>query len=142
MGRLYPELKLPEIVVAQAAEKKYKPAPHFDYSTGDFLFDGAGRPVIAEGKEAFEQWCLKVCQTERGTRLAYSDKIGTEFESAMKMPDVNAVRSAIIRTITESIMVNPCAQWVRDFTFELSGDELRVSFEVKGHSWESSRLAL
>ena len=138
MPNLYPTLKLPTLITPRTAagQKKYYPAPYFDYESGDFLFDSAGRPIMASGKETFEQWCLKVCTTERGTCLAYSDKIGGEFEAAMKMPDVEAVKSSIIRTITETILVNPVTEWVKNFSFESVGDELKVSFDVKGRQWQ------
>lgn len=145
MPNLYPTINLPTLVSprSQATEKKYRLAPKFDFERGEFLFDGAGRIIIADGKETFEQWCLKTCMTARGSRLAYSDKIGTEFFSATKEPDPAAVRSAIIRTITETILVNPAAEYVKDFEFDGSGDELHVSFSVKGRNWaEASRLTL
>ena len=56
----------------------------------------------------------------------------------MKMPTIDAVKSAIIRTVTETIMTNPCAEWVKNFEFEVEGDELHVSFEVKGKEWQDA----
>lgn len=136
MPNLYPTLNLPQISAPARAVTQYKPAPYFDFTLGDFIFDAKGQPVLADGREAFKQWCLKTVMTERGSRLAYSDKIGAEWEETMKMPDAAAVKSAIIKTVTESILVHPAAQWVRNFAFEVEGDELRLSFEVKGHDWE------
>ena len=103
------------------SEKKYRSAPLFDFQTGDFVRDGAGRIVMADGKEAFAQWCLKVCVTERGTKLAYSDKIGTEIMSAVKESDAESVKSSIERTI--------------NFSFSIDGDHLFVDFVVKGKNW-------
>lgn len=91
--------------------------------------------VIADGKTAFEDWCIKVCSTERGTRLAYSDKIGTEFEAVIHMSDPDAAKLSIIKTITESILVHPAAEYVKDFSFKGSGDNLYVTFTVKGRDW-------
>ena len=126
-----------------SSKKNYSPAPKFNFETGDFLFDSAGRIVIADGREAFEAWCLKVCMTERGTRLAYSDNYGVELESATKFNDAGAVQSAVVRTITEAILANPCAEYVKNFSFETSGDELKISFDVKGRDWaEVSRLSV
>lgn len=145
MPSLYPTISLPTLVAPPTtpSERKYLPAPFFDLESGDFLFDSAGRFIFADGKEAFEQWCVKVCATERGTRLAYSDKVGTEFEAAMHMSDPEAVKSSIIRTITESIMVHPAAEYVKDFQFRMSGDNLYVTFTVKGKPWaEASQLTV
>ena len=141
---IYPTLNLPTLIQPRSStQKKYFPSPYFNFDSGDFLFDRAGRPIIADEKETFEQWCLKVCMTERGTRLAYSDKIGGEWEAAMKESDVEAVKSSIIRTITETILINPAAEWVKNFSFEAAGDELKVSFDVKGQAWlEPSRLTI
>ena len=137
MPQLYPTITLPTLMAprSQPAQKVYKVAPYFSFEVGDFLFDNAGRVIMADGKETFEQWCIKVCSTERGTKLAYSDKIGTEFESAMKEPDQDAVKSSVVRTITETILVNPVAEWVKNFSFAVEGDSLWVTFEVKGREW-------
>lgn len=126
-----------------SSKKNYSPAPNFDFETGDFLFDSAGRIVIADGREAFEQWCIKAVCTERGSRLAYSDNYGVELEEATKFNDAGAVQSAVVRTITEAILANPCAEYVKNFSFETSGDELKISFDVKGRDWaEESRLSV
>ena len=133
MPNLYPTFNLPTIIPRQnPVAKKYYPAPFFDFDSGDFLFDSAGRVKIANGQEAFEQWCIKVCSTERGTKLAYSDAIGTEFEAAMKYTDIAAVKSSIVRTITESIMIHPVAEYVKNFRFTVEGEHVWVTFDVKG----------
>ncbi len=144
MPNIYQTLNLPSLIQPRSsAQKNYFPSIAFDFESGDFLFDRAGRPIIANEKETFEQWCLKTCMTERGTRLSYSDKIGCEWEAAMKESDAEAVKSSIIRTITETILTNPAAEWVKNFSFEAAGDELKVSFDVKGRAWlESSRLTI
>lgn len=145
MPNLYPQIKLPTLIKPRAVAhtQKYYPAPSFNFETGEFLIGGDGRFIMADEKETFEQWCVKTCMTERGTRLAYSDKIGGEWYRAMKEPDHNAVKSSIIRTITETIMVNPAAEYVRDFEFEGEGDELKVTFTVKAKPWlDTSRLTI
>lgn len=145
MPQLYPTINLPSLVAPPKTprDKKYLPAPRFDFEVGDFLFDSAGRMTFADGKTAFEDWCIKVCATERNTRLAYSSNIGTEFEAAIHEPDPEAVKSSIIRTITESILVHPAAEYVKDFSFKGEGDALTVEFMVKGKDWaEASQLTV
>lgn len=145
MPQLYPTINLPTLVAPPVTprDKKYLPAPAFNFEAGDFLLDSAGRPIMADGKTAFEDWCIKVCATERNTRLAYSDKIGTEFEALIHEPDPEAVKSSVIRTITESILVHPAAEYVKDFSFKAEGDNLYVSFLVKGKDWaEASQLTV
>lgn len=145
MPNLYPTINLPTLIQPKptANKQKYYPSIAFNFEQGDFVFGGDGRPIMADEKTTFEDWCVKTCMTERGTKLAYSDKIGGEWEKAMRENDHNAVKSSIIRTITETIMVNPAAEYVKDFEFEGSGDELKVSFTVKGKPWlDASRLTV
>lgn len=145
-NRLYPTFKLPSVALdaETAARRSYKQSFSFDYATGDFVRDAAGRPVLAEGREAFCQWCLKQCVTERGTRLSYSDKIGVEIVAAVRdATDIRAVESRIRRTITEALMVNPETEYVKDFSFAWNGaDSMEVSFLVKGHEWDEDRLTV
>lgn len=145
MPNLYPTINLPTLIApkVKAAAKKNKVAPYFDYDSGTFLFDGAGRPIYATPQETFEQWCIKVVATERCSRLAYSDRIGTEMRAALKELDIDAVKSSIVRTITEAILVNSAAEYVKNFSFELEGDSLKVSFDVKGRDYlEPRRLSV
>lgn len=143
---LYPTFNLPGVAAdAERAKKKsYKQSFFFDYATGDFLRDGANRLVLAEGREAFCQWCLKQCATERGTKLAYSDKIGVEIGKAVREEsDVKAIESAIQRTLMEALMVNPETEYVKNFRFAWDGaDSLLVSFVVKGHEWDEDTLTV
>lgn len=145
MPNLYPTMNLPSLVTprSKSVEKKYYPAPNFDFEVGEFLIDAAGRHIMADGKEAWEQWCIKTCATERCSRMAYSDKIGTEMEYAMKEPNIDAVKSSIVRTITETLLVNPATEYVKNFSFKVEGDNLWVSFDVKGRNWlAESRLTV
>ena len=144
MPNLFPEINLPTLISPRTSQpKKYYPAPHFDFDSGDFLFDSAGRIIIADGREAFEQWCIKACMTERGTKIAYTDNYGAELEDAIKFNDAGAIQSMIVKTITETILAHECAEYVKNFSFEIEGDELKVSFDVKGRDWENlSRLTV
>lgn len=128
---LYPTINLPRLIrpSSRSRENGSGLQPSFDFLSGDFLF-AAGRPLLINGQEAFEQWCLKVCMTERNTRLAYTDKIGTEFRQVAGMNDREAIKSHIIRTLTEAILIHPRARAVKDFTFTLGADSVAVSFEV------------
>ena len=147
MPNLYPTFTLPKIAIQNTEPSKriYKPAPMFDYDSGDFVRDNAGRLVMADGKEAYIEWCLKQCVTERGTRLAYSDKIGVEMVSALKNneSDPKAVQSAIEKTITEALMIHPATEYVRKFKFTWDGgSHLFVTFIVKGYDWEEETLTV
>ena len=85
---------------------------------------------------------MKVVNTERWACLAYPDSIGTEMESALKEKTNAAVESAVERTITEALLVNPRTEYVREFEFTWNGDELLCSFVVKGINWEEIPLSV
>ena len=140
---LFPVFDVPEIETpAAGSERRYRPSVFFDYEEGDFRRNGTGNMVPSTGQEAFIHWCLKVCMTERFTRLSYSTDIGTEMIGALSQADREAVESAIERTITEALMVNPKTEYVRGFTYEYDADDLRVSFIVKGREWEETPLTV
>lgn len=140
---LFPVFDVPEIITqAPAEEQKYKPSVYFDYALGDFRRDGANKLVIADGKEAYMQWCIKTVRTERLDRMAYSSDIGTELEDALKQADQQAVESAMERTITEALMVNKRTEYVRNFEFTWDSDGLHCDFTVKGKEWEEQHIGV
>lgn len=64
-NQLFPVFDLPEIPDNPEYDERYYPSVYFDFETGDFLRDGAGRMIASAGREAYMQWCLKVASTER-----------------------------------------------------------------------------
>jgi hypothetical protein len=143
---LYPTFTLPTIanINTDAADKKYKQSISFDYEIGDFKRDPANRMVLCSGHEAYIQWCLKVCGTERYSKLAYSDKVGVEIVSAAQNADndIDAVKMSIERTVTEALMVHPATEYVKDFVFEHDGDSLKVTCTVKGKEWNEDTISV
>lgn len=145
MGKktLFPVFDVPEInITAPLEDQKYKPSVYFDFLLGDFRRDGANKLVAADGKEAYKQWCIKTVLTERMERLAYSSDIGAELHDALKQPDRMAVESAMERTITEALMVNPRTEYVRGFQFTWASDGLYCEFIVKGKEWEEQHIGV
>ncbi len=140
---LYPVFDVPEIITpAPAEEQKFKPSVYFDYDMGDFRRDGANKLVVADGREAYQQWCIKTAQTERLERMAYGSDIGTELDDALKQADHDAVESALERTITEALMVNPKTEYVRGFEFTWDSDGLHCDFTIKGKEWEEHHVGV
>ena len=124
-------------------EEVYRQSVKWDWKIGDFVRDGAGKMVVTDGHQAYIDWCLKVTSTERMACLAYDSDIGTEFEHIMHYSDYDRAESDIERTITEALMVNPLTEYVRDFEFKRSADQVYVTFTVKGKPWpEDKGLAL
>lgn len=140
---LFPVFDVPEIITpAPVEEQKYKPSVYFDYVLGDFKRDGANKMVVAEGREAYQQWCIKTVLTERLDRMSYSSDIGTELDDALKQADRQAVESAMERTTTEALMVNKRTEYVRSFEFTWDSDGLHCDFEVKGKEWEEQHIGV
>lgn len=141
--QLFPVFDVPEIATpAQPEREHYRPSVYFDFAKGDFSRDGANRMIEASGKEAYMQWCFKVVATERSTRLAYSNRIGTEMEYAAAQPDHESVEASVERTIIEALMVNPKTEYVREFEFSWSGTSLFADFTVKGRDLDEIKLSV
>ena len=132
MANLYPVFEMPELIEQQQAqpEPEYPKSYLFDFEKGDFVPDGAGRIVIADGHLAWAQWCVKTVLTERFAYLAYSGNYGVEIDEALKQPTRAVVEAEVERTITEALLFDPRTYTVRDFSFEWRGDELYISFTV------------
>jgi len=132
MPNLYPTFEPPTIVEQKQPQlaAEYPKSYLFDFEKGDFVIDGAGRIVIADGHTAWAQWCVKTVLTERFAYLAYSGNYGVEIDEALKQPTRAVVEAEIERTITEALLFDPRTYTVRDFSFEWRGDELYISFTV------------
>jgi hypothetical protein len=142
MPNLYPTFEMPELVEQQQTQPEpgYPESYLFDFEKGDFVLDGAGRIVIADGYTAWAQWCVKTVLTERFAYLAYSGNYGVEIDKALKQPTRAVVETEVERTITEALLADPRTYAVRDFSFEWKGDELYVSFTVIPVVGEASRI--
>ncbi len=130
MPNLYPTFEVPELVEQQQTEPapKYGKSWLFDFVKGDFVLDGAGRVVEADGHTAWMQWCIKTILTQRFAHVIYSFDYGTELEEALKQPSRKAVEAELERAITEALIVDPRTEMVRDFAFDWQGDQVKVSF--------------
>ncbi|MDG0874405.1 DUF2634 domain-containing protein [Paenibacillus thiaminolyticus] len=129
MPDLFPAFSMPSLVENENPnDVQYPASPLFDFATGDFVIDGAGRFVMADGHSAWAQWCQKAVLTERFACLAYSSDYGSEIRNAIRQPTRAAVRSELERTITETLLADPRTQMVTDFEYEFEGDSVTVSF--------------
>lgn len=130
MPNLFPIFEMPELIEQQQTElaPRYGSSWFFDFGTGDFAIDGAGKVIQTDGHTAWAQWCVKTVLTERFAYLAYSQNYGTEIETALRQPSRQAVEAELERAITEALLVDPRTEIVRDFSFAWQGDEVYVSF--------------
>lgn len=140
---LFPVFEVPEMQrESDLHDYKYRPSVKWDFEAGDFVLDGANRLVECDGIKAYITWCYKVVQTERFKCLAYPSEIGVEMDMAVREPDEKAVESAIERTITEALQVNPRTEYVRGFSFSWHGDSVKCSFTVKGKGTSEETLTV
>ena len=132
MANLFPVFDMPELVeqARPKPEPEYPESYLFDFEKGDFVVDGAGRVVIADGHTAWKQWCIKTVLTERFAFLAYGWDYGVELEEALKNPSRAIVEMEIEKAITEALVIDDRTELVKDFTFKWSGDQLWVNFTV------------
>lgn len=133
MADLFPVSESPEFIEStDMLDRDYHYTVAWDVEKGDFILDGKGKMVTCNGVEGYKVWCCKMALTQRYNCAAYSDDIGTELDEALDETDEQAVESALERTITEALMVNPRTEYVREFQFKWDGDLIKVSFLVKG----------
>ena len=131
---LFPVFDVPEVITpTQPDQEHYRPSVYFDFTTGDFLRDGANRMIEADGREAYMQWCMKIIATERD---------GVDMVYAMSRDTREAVQSAVERTVTEALMVNPKTESVSDFVFTWEGSSLYGTFAVKALDLDEIRLSV
>ena len=129
MPNLFPTFDPPELVEDSSQNTiQYPKSWLYDFERGGVVVDGSGRVVIADGLTAWAQWCIKTASTLRFAHLAYGPDYGCELENARKQPTRKAVESALIRVITEALVIDPRTEVIRDFSFQWRGDEAYVSF--------------
>ena len=137
---LFPVFDVPAIEIDESEGQKYRRSAFFDYETGDFARDKAFKVLESDGKETYMQWCRKMVETERFTCLAYGSDRGTEMYDALSSGDHSAVQSAVERTITEALMVNPKTEYCRGFAFQWNGEDLLVTFTLKGREYDEETI--
>lgn len=140
---LFPVAESPQFIPeSEERDNQYRPTVAWDVEKGDFILNGKGKMELCSGIEGYKVWCCKMALTQRYACLAYPEEIGAELEEALDEPEEKAVQSAIERTITEALMVNPRTEYVRDFQFTWTGDSVSCSFIVKGLENEEFRIAI
>lgn len=130
---LFPVAESPQFVrESETLDKRYKPTVSWDCEKGDFVLNGKNQIQTCSGVDGYKTWCCKMALTQRYSCLAYPDELGADLDEALAEPDEKAVESALERTITETLAVNPRTEYVRGFQFFWNGDVVRCTFTVKG----------
>jgi len=131
MPDLYPKFDMPDLVEeVEDTSIAYPKSWLFDFDTGDFVLDGAGNVVEADGLTTWAQWCVKAVLTQRLAFVVYNWDYGVDIENVMKQPTRAVTEAELEKEITEALMTDPRTAEVKNFTFEWSGDELTVSFII------------
>ena len=131
MPDLYPKFDMPDLVEAvEDTSIAYPKSWLFDFDTGDFVLDGAGNVVEADGLTTWAQWCVKAVLTQRLAFVVYNWDYGVDIENVMKQPTRAVIEAELEKEITEALMIDPRTAEVKNFTFEWSGDELHVNFDI------------
>lgn len=135
MADLYPVFEVPTTLEeTEKNEAVYKGSAYFDFETGDFRTDGAGRVLASNGEEAWRQWCMKTIATQRLAFYAYTDGLGIDGEQAMAEPTEARQKLALETTIREALLADPYGRTleVRDFTWTRKVDSFHMSCCVVG----------
>lgn len=85
----------------------YKPAPLFDYKTGDFLLNGSGQVITADKVTAYTQWCKNVIATCRNNHDAYDSSIGIDWDAVFSAQTRDEAESIIESEISEALACDP-----------------------------------
>jgi hypothetical protein len=141
MPDLYPTFDVPALVEAEPSTAvRYPKSWLFDMEKGDFVLDGSGRVVEADGLTAWAQWCIKAVSTIRLAYLAYGPNYGCDSGNVERQPNRKAAEAELERVITEALIVDSRTEAIRDFTFRWSGDEVHVSFTAVPVIGDAQRL--
>lgn len=106
--------------------------PLFDFKTGDFVIIN-GRPKMAVGKERIKNRVEKILRTQKGRYKIYNGTgYGANIEDLFvgKTYTRDYIQSEIKREITETLTSYSDIVSVDEFTMELDGSRLEISFTV------------
>lgn len=143
MADLIPTFIMPSPAApATVAPPAFRSSFLWDFDAGDFVIDGAGRVVVADGRTAWIQWCVKAVLIERASSLVYSWRYGVEMDAALRAPSREAIRSRVARAIQDALMVDRRTKAVEGFAIQIDGSSLRVEFTVVPAVGKSERLTV
>lgn len=139
MMSIYPKITLPALKISSSAPKyTQKISPKFDWRFGEFSFGADGKIKMSTPQESFEQWCVKVICTEQNSRLAYGENYGVDLAKIPTL-EFQYAKSEIVRTITDAILAHPNAHYVKNLSFRVDGDNVYLTFDVKGKAFDEAR---
>lgn len=147
MVNLFPSFEVPDYIESESVQQNqtFPGSVAFDFKTGDFVRDGAGRPVASSGYDTWVQWCLKVIKTQRFSCLAYSSDIGVETDSALaSSADKESAEAQITSTITDALMADSLGRTkaVGYFEFSWGSDSVNMSCVVSAVDGATANISV
>jgi hypothetical protein len=103
--------------VTPTAAQLYPPAPLFDFVRGDFVRDGAGRIMRADGWTAWAQRSIKTILTRKRTSPLYSPEFGTSLDLDVLHRGRVARENAVHLDVRATLRRDPATLDVDQFTF-------------------------
>lgn len=113
----------------------YKIAPYFDSRLGEFLLNGNGQIITANGVEAWEQWCDIIMSTDRYNHEAYTDDIGIDYEAVIQADTIEEKELILETEISEALSVDPYGRtvFVQSIEFEwINSTDVIVRIDIVG----------
>ena len=102
----------------------------WNFETNQPVWRG-GEPVFVTGMRAVLVWAWNALHTQRFAHDVYSSAYGQDCASLIGKPYTEAVRqSEAIRSIRETLLVNPYITAVTQVSVAFSGSTLRLSFKM------------
>ena len=132
MPDLFPSFNVPDYIESGSAQssQNFPKSVLFDFDSGDFVRDGAGRLIESSGYDAWVQWCIKAIATQRYDCMAYSSDYGVETDGILSssISDKDAAEAQIASTITDALLAdqNNRTKAVGYFDFYWSEDSVTV----------------
>ena len=102
----------------------------FDFDTGEFVTDGRNAVVMADGWTAWTQWCMKQCQMQRFSLLAYNTDVGVEYD-LVNSQNTNAEKTSMLQqSISDALLIDKRTLSVSDFVATWDSDSVYVSLTI------------
>lgn len=113
----------------------YKPAPLFDYDSGEFVTNGQGQILTADEVTSMTQWCQNVIMTDRYNHSAYTDDIGIDYDDVFGASNHDEAEIILETAICEALPCDPYerVQYVQSVEFDwISADSVNVTITIVG----------
>lgn len=118
----------------------YKLASYFDFNSGDFVLNGKGQIITADGVTGYTQWCETVLATDRYNHESYTTDIGIDFNQVFAASSREEAETILESEITEALECDPygrtqyvqnvICEWIGPDTVEVTVDVVALDNEI------------